>query len=975
MSFRLPSQTPENIWKDSQRVNQSDLRVEQAHNDQNLAAVVNNHFGSGVLPSSLEQNVLFDSDALTPDQVALLAANIFDGTGVQAHAQPSDISLGNQLEITLTDSEAKGRKSVKVAIIGLDFENNIQQDRLYFYKNEVQVTSQHYKKILGIFFNDFKGNSNCSRVLGGRITVKEARSFQISRDAVMVAQDVEPDLFWRDFKKPNPITTLQQVIQTGIGPEYSVDGLDINTTSRPDKELLPNNVVAQVGQKFQATGDNIQKITLCLAVNELTGVPQSQLFNWTGDLVISIYPLQTSVGCISDIVPGLPIDFDPDIVPIGQVSFTQATLRETGYLLNDVMQPVDFVFSNTGMGKSGGIEEGKYYALTVKRAGAANLNTIRIAVGNDKLDNSVETLFSGSTWVDVPEEDLWFQVWTDAIKIADGQGYDMGNGMFLPKTIIDESTGATIDNEVGNYSFQDTGENILNVAVIKAIVEESFKKADELTGNKTFSRQQFVPQLSLVSESGLVQLRLVSDPLIVGGVKDGNPKDRPAITKVQRTIGLAKGNNFCIVNPDADLLSNNLIGSKFIPNTNNAGVAYKVIKTSYCTDGYGDVNGDGIIDAQDIAALTALIGESIYLTATQQRIVSGEVDVLQLLRADLDGDGYITANDGYLLTNYVNKITNSFPVGSSFSHMCLELEHLTGRYDSIYDCGDGYIRLDGYDGYQGNVVPISSLDPNTLQYDGYLSDIYIENTDSVFTTTPFSPYSFQLVYQPFWKDFLLHLSSNARLVPSSFVYSASIDHPPCSNVVETICEDRNEDPPEVDPGRVDFLIPGNLVIGEGEVLRPDGSAYKVDFEHYQIELRIPDVALNEVKINVFESFVADRGDGFTNAKYPAARYADCSTVQPQDLSLNKVQMTAAITAINPAVDGYDQYGFVAIIDNLIAVNLDSGILTLSIKDMQEDNVFASMITKLTINVYLKKSGFNNLPLVVSSDELIGLIVS
>lgn len=968
MTVRLPPSVIENIWHDAQRVSQKDLETEQDHVDQTIAAVVNNHFGSGVLPSQLTQNILFDSDDLSADQVALVAADIFDGTGIQVSSQPSDINLGNQIEIVLSGSDVKGRSSVKVAVIGLSFDGSLQLDRFYFFKNESQVTKRHYKEILAIFFNDFKGNDNCSHNLGGRIIIREAASFQISRDAIMVSQDLEPDLFWRDFKKPDDSSTLEQIIQAGIGSEYSVDGLNITSTSSlTDKELIAGDVSSMVGQKFQGLTDNLQKVTLLLGVEEISGALEENKFNWTGDLIVSIYPLQTSIACQSDIVPDLAIEFDPSISPVAQVSFNQSTLKDAGYILNDVLQPVDFVFSGTPIGNSGGIVVSSYYAVTIKRSGAANLNDIHIGVADDRTDNSRETLFSGSVWVDNEEEDLWFQIWTDAIKIADGAGYDAGNPMSLSKTTVDNETGATIDNEAGGYSFEDTGQNVLNVAIIQATSTPSQVSSDERNGNPIYTRQQFEPTLSLISESDLESLQSVSEPLIVGGVKDTNPAEFTTIEQVQSYPGMAVDNKFTIVNPDADLLSTNLLGSKFVPNKANAGTAYKIVEALRCTNLLGDVLGVGVIDASSLAAAAGLVGESLSSSTTQQKIIDGYFTALEILRADVNGDGYVDALDLNELNNYINKVTNSFSGGSSFTTLQLTVEELTGRYDYIYCREDGYF-FDGYTGTEGNFDDLSSSE---IIYDGYLVSPVI-NLDPVFTTVPFSDVTYQIIHQPFWQPWLIALSSATRQVPAAFTYSNAVDESDCTSTSASLCENLNETIPSVDPGRTDFSIPDNLIIGTGQILRPDGAVMKQDFEIGIVEINMPTSTLVDSSINVFDAFVADRGSGLTSKGYSAMKYADCSSVQPEDLALGRVRFTAVVGSIYAGLDLEVTPQLMSI---GVLVDQDTGMLTFDTNNLQEDNVYLTLTTKIIVTVYLKKAGWNNPQITVSSSQVAGLIGS
>lgn len=971
MTKRLDVSVVHNLWNDGQRVDKTDLVLEQNRNVQTDAAIINNHFGSGVLPAGLQQNVLFDSDNLTAIQAALVAANNFDGTGLSMHAQPSDLNLGNQLEIELTGSEVMGRLSVKVVVIGLSFDDTVQMDRFYFYKNGKQTTSRHYKRILCVFFNDFKGNNNCSRSLGGRAVIRETASFQLSTDPVMVSQDVQPDIFWRDFKRANLSLSLFDTIQSGMGAEFSVDALQINTTGRPNRELAADDVTSHVGQKFKASTDNIQKITALLSVNRQDGYAVEDIFDWSGDLVISIYELQTSTNCPTDIVPELAIDFDPANQPLAQLSYNQASLRDLGYVLNDIPQPVDFVFNATKIATPGNLVTDKYYAVTFKRSGAASTGTLALAVGNNWTEDSRVTLFGG-VWVDVPEEDLWFQVWTDAAKVADGQGYDAGQGIMIAKTETDATTGAVIDHQARYYSFAQTGEGVTNVAVIQAILEESVQEQDERSGSPVASRKQFVPSFSFVTESELEDLQDVSDPLILGAVEDTNPKQNSILEKIQLLPGLAKSDNFCIVNPDADLLSLNLLGSKLIPNTDALGVDYRIVKVTLCTDGYGDVNGDGFIDTLDVTRVSDLIGESIYLDSTQQKIIEGEIETLELLRADVNGDGYVTSEDLDLITSYVNKNINSFPVGSSFTHLCLKVQQSVGRFDGYFDC-DGYVRLDGYSGL--NIVDPEDLSSPELEYDGYLSDPMIDS-DSIFTSIPFAGTTYQIKPLPFWQPYLLALSSEVRLVPAAFTSQEAIVVPECSIPVTFSCEDRNEATPNFDPGRNDFFVPDNFYIGKGEILRPDGSNYKVDFEIGTVILQLPQVPLTESVINIFDKFVADRGDGFTRAGFAAMRYSDCSTVQDEDLLLNRVRFNVSLQSFYPNLDGYnltDGYGI--IIDDIIGVHMDSttGILTLSIKDLSVDPVYLTLVSKIQIIVYLKKAGWNNQVLIVDPDQIAGLI--
>lgn len=975
MTTRKEVSVIQNLWNDAQRVDQGDLETEQNHNNEIDAAIVQNHFGSGVLIATPEQVVLFDSDELTADQSSLLAAGDFDGTGLDAHRQPSDPNLGNQIEVTLTDSSVFGRRSVKVAVIGLAFDDTVQMERFYFRRNGKQVSSKHYKRILTIFTNDFKGNNNCSRNHGGHLVIRETASFQISSDPIMVAQDVEPDLFWRDFKIADPFSTLSQTLQAGMGSEYSFDALNINTYGKFNREILAGDTNTRLGQKFLATTNNIQKITLLMGIKSNDLATEEDKFDWSGNIIVGIYALQTTTSSPSDIIPALALDFDPSPNAIAEISYTQDELRNYGYILTNVLQPIDFVFNSTSAGSvsSPVIEPGKYYAVTVRRAGAVSTGDVLLGQGNNRTDDSHLTVFNG-IWVDVPDEDLWFQVWTDAAKIADGQGYDGGKGILYPKTAQDTATGTVIDYQARHFPFANTGENVANIAVLQATVLPSVQVQDERTGNPVNSRKTFAPAVNFVTESELSDLKETSEPLVIGCILDRNAKTNPLLDKTQQYPGLAKNNEFVIVNPDPDLLSLSLIGSNLVPDSTCCADSYKIFKVTVCTDGYGDVNGDGNIDADDVILAASLIGESVYFPSTQQKIADGYFDTLQLLRADVDGDGYVTSDDLDLITSYVNRTINSFPAGSYFTHMTLKVEQSVGRWDGYFDC-DGYVRLDGYIGQ--NLISPEDLSPSEQLYDGYIIEPQLQ-LHAGYMAIPFVPLPYQIIHYPFWQPYLVIESSEARKVTAAFTFDEKVPDRNCSTATTFACSEPSTTLPTVDPGRNDFFAPDNLIIGRGEILRPDGSHYPVDFEIGTVILQLPAIPLAESALNIFDKFVADRGDGFTRAGYPAMRYADCSTVQTVDLALGKLRFNVSLQSFSPNLDGYSpEDGYGVIVDDIIGVYMDAatGILKLTMKDLAVSDIYQTLVSKIQILVYLKKAGWNNQPLVVNPSEVVGLISS
>lgn len=613
--MRLPVSAQQNNWFNSQNVDDSNLKLEQNYNNQIQASTIDNHFGSGVLLESLIPNIVFDSS---------IVVGLEDGKGFNVQSQPSDSNLGNQLSVSLSGSTASGNRGVKVFIIGLDFQNTLQYDTLTFYKNEIQITKKHYTKVLQLFFNDLVGATNKSLNLGGKVIITDAKPFTLSRDSIMVSQDLEPNLFLRDFYFAGGVS-LSSALTTAL-PSFNIDSLNITDGYLQLRSLLENDISSQIGQKFQAVTNNIQKITLAMAVNNTT-TPSDLV--WTGDIIVSIYPLQSSIACQTDVVPSLAIAFPPSNIPVAQLTFNYNSLLASGIQLNTVPQPVDFIFSNTPVGAGTAISPGTYYIVTVKRAGTANKCEIQLAVGGSRLTNSNEALFDGNNWIDVTEEDLWFKVWTDAAKVSDGQAYDGGYGIYIPKTITDPNTGSTIDNLFGEIQF---ALNETYYALVQANLQQTDPVQDERTGNPIDTKQQFVPGVSLITSTQLINLEKTSSPLLIGSVEDQNVKsfsqNSPSIITPLLEYTIVKNQllvkiidnpsdvryNLNVLSLVTEFLNGSLNNAQFIPNPANPSVFYRISDAELITMIYGDTNGDGIVDENDLLLAQNLIGSNLNKT-------------------------------------------------------------------------------------------------------------------------------------------------------------------------------------------------------------------------------------------------------------------------------------------------------------------------------------------------------------------------
>lgn len=1087
MTKRSPVSAKQNIWFDAKQVDDTDLSLEQDNNTIIQSSIINNHIGTGVLPEVLVQNIIFDST---------LVSGFLDGKAILPQNQPADNNFGNQLELELKNSKASGKRNVKVCIIGLDFQENLQYETFYFKTNETQITNKHFTKVLVLLFNDLFGNSDYSFNLGGSLIIKEAKPMTISRDPLMISQDVEPNLFFRDFFLDGPLS-LQALLQSAL-PLFNIDDLNIFTSELDNKTLLAGDVTTQIGQKFQAKTNNIQKATLLLSVRNQDLGNEDDLA-WTGDLIVSIYPLQSIIECPSDIAPNLPIEFSPSNIPLAQISFNYASLQASGFVLDSVPQPVDFVFSNTPIGAGTILSVGSYYAISIKRAGSADKCDILISVGGDRVSDSRITTFTGTLWVDIPEEDLWFKIWTDSAKISDGQAYESGHGIIILKTKQDENTLTTVDNSVNKLQF--SGNNVFQ-AVVSAVTEESDAIPDQRTGTPVFSRKQFIPKVSLLNNIDITALEAASDPLIVGAIADKNRKFFDAVSSTinSKLYSATLVNNELLIKLIDDptdsvrfdttvntlasnLLNGDFIGAKITPDITNANLYYRIASANLCSMTLGDVNGDGIIDLDDLNLLNTYLdynlnvglpensiintngvtttftnGYSAYTspftnlfsvnfqlvnkntgtvlnsgsdgiliadpndkrlgkftsstvdfgavsTLTDYKIVIlspstlenyGAFDITnlddvtniltlrkiflngetinQMLRADIDGDFHITSNDGYLLESYIDRLSINIsspppypgPSSNAFAKIGTKFNVIKFVVEKYID------RLDDYSSVTTNRPDVTHSVPDIF-IDGYVDG------DGYFSQRDFysSPISFSIEKKLTWDESLIVTNSNPKLVPSIFNTLSDFVNNSCD--LNGVTCNSYPIPPEFNPGKVDFFVPNDLIIGVGgQIKRSDGSFYKEDFEIGTITLEVPtDAFETEHTISIFENFVTNYNNtGLTRLGFPAMKFGDCSYVSANALSNNQVRFAASLQSFSPNIDGYSYDGYSGpIVDGRIgvAINYITGDLTLNFTNLYQDTILETVSTKIQVMVYLKKSGFNNSPLFVSSDKVKNLL--
>jgi hypothetical protein len=335
--------------------------------------------------------------------------------------------------------------------------------------------------------------------------------------------------------------------------------------------------------------------------------------------------------------------------------------------------------------------------------------------------------------------------------------------------------------------------------------------------------------------------------------------------------------------------------------------------------------------------------------------------MLEILASDGHNNCIIDDTDKQALLNYVTKesftpnITFPQPlqtavtnIGTSFDVIKLTLEKFIDRKDD----------------YTSNPSSRNSV-THTIQ--DVFSDTTLANRNLLT-----SPAQININKQFGWSEHLVVAQSNPRTVPCVFTDGYTDKILPQSNHYEY------NSTSSFDPGKVDLYAPSNIIIGDGQLIKPNGEYYKVDFEIGQITFEVPANDHNndhnqEQTVNLLTDFIAEdiSHPGKTRLGYPAMKYADGSTVKADALVKDNVRLSVSVQSFSPNINGGNNSIFGAVIDGKIGVDLDytTGILKLNFSNLYEDVVLKTLNTKIQLVVFIKKAGFNNKPIYVSSHIL------
>lgn len=913
-------------WYDFQRVTLEDLNTEQnsyltKDADTNRAAL-----GNGVRLEFPEEPIVFDSNSLSVAQSGFVATNTFDGRGIlDAPYTSTDTAEGNQIAVTVSDSKLDGVLNMTVTIIGKLFDNSLVYEHLEFTNNGVRITHNSFVEVTNVLFQNFKGNTNTfvdgygSYNTDGRVVITEASSMRVSVDLIAVEQIRQPDVVFRDYKVYDPGKTLQTVLEEAIGATNDVDELNVNTTVASTRTFNVGATTDLIyGQKFQMNGDSIQKVTLLLALTSGT--------SWSGDLVVEIRPLQTSTTCPTDFLPESEIEFDPNTVPLESISVDQADLEARGVVLDSTPQPVDFLFTNTNISNSALslVEDESFYVLTVRRTGSTATGAISLEEAINNSPNTQRlTVFQNNQWTDVTDSTLWYRIWSDSVKVANGIAYDQGIRIVTPKTVVDNN-GVTVQSEVEDLQLANTSEGAENYLTVRKSLEFTDTESHPRTGDSVFSRENDTPTFEVFQQGDVLTLLEAEPELnILARIRDNNPRSNPTITGTLDYPGLALGNVIDIINPSTDLLVQNVVGSTITPNTAKPTLQYRIISQEIFTDLYGDVDGDGDVDIEDANRITDLDGYAPDLSsgtvapaAQKQYLLDGNTSIPELLRGDVNADGYIDSQDFTEVNNFILNGT-AFTAGSSFTRARLRVEPILN--------------------------PELFLDSNANS----LLQLEVSDPDLV-DNVAFSAIPFSITFIPVWNADSVEITDLRRFTNTTFIDFSSDDL---------------QSSPE-SGGKNNFFVANDLYLG-GNALELDGTFHPLDYERNVVELELPQ-GDTEGRINIFDQFVVGK-----------MSFSDGTLVSSAAITNNQVRFEVSISSYSKNLDGYDGYfdGYGTASEELVGTFMEhaSGILRIRAANIVRNEFFPEGRSRILVSVSLKKAGFKDAVTLVSSSDLVQLL--
>lgn len=972
---------------DGQRVTEIDLDDEQFYFLNKINNVTVDFHSSGVLDQDrLNRKTLLDIS--NPGKYGenlsapVISAGEYDGRGIYVDVQPSDSYYGNKLEIELTNSEARGRDKVKVLIVGKTF-NSLEQDGdlvvelIEFSKDEIKLTKNYFTKINGIILNNYSGGSGSNEYgstsykklgLSANLVIRESGPLKVFANSINVESVQSPNLEVATFGSSSPTRTLKEEINLLLTSEDVISDLFLDFENNGIVSLAANDPISKsFGQKFLNKSNNIQSIDVFLSTNGED--------NWTGEIVFSLYELSTDVSASSSENYDRLIDFDPELTPISEVSYDKETLEDLGYKIGVNPTLVNFDFSGSFLANPNmppELSKDKFYAFIISRRGDNSVGDIVLYKGYDRVyrknelskplnpvdkygrqeSRFVEFDPVVKRYIDDYTSSLWFRVHSSSVEVTEGLFYAAsGAAIVLPK--FEEYVGNTlVPKSYSNIDLRDLSSGGKNYVVIEE--KKSFVDADvhPRTGNFIFTRIQDSAEINVYNEqeynnSGLdksvVLSRVIDSNLRVTEYDEGE-FDLP---------GLINEDYFYIINPDSRLITKNLIGKNFVPDTEcQCANVYKIVDVECITSYLGDLDNSKKINSSDIINAIDLSGNSLGSEATELKILGGEVSIVDFYKTDVNNDGTIDGIDIDLLEQ-ASEGSYNFSKPKKFNLLKIYVESLyeegekvifsdtQSTSSTISGSSEIQITLEDYrEGLSvriGDLVKVSeneqddgtyiisskSFDVTTLLLTLTVTDenlqipifngisngnfsiisskdtnLFVDNLDLL--SVPYKNKTFS-IYQSktSFSQEKIDLCDMRRYVEFSFI---ELEDPSClcveeECVLEEECEPKSKN---------QKFLPNDLIIS-GDILGEDRLPYHGDYEYSNISFPLPPGDVSDCKIDLYNVFIKADGPGcLTSYGYQAMRYSDgtyvgCEdTPSSTDITKNRIKFLDAIASLNVA---------------------------------------------------------------------------
>lgn len=733
MSKKSRENLPRVNFFDGQRVTESDLDTEQIHH-RNLASniILDFHQNGVVRDSIFESKILFDTSSPSKysdkinDSEAKIGLGNFDGTAIYFDTQPSDTVYGNRIEITASDLNIGGRLHAKVLILGLRYSSLKNQGELItelveFDSNKTKVTSNYFTKVISVFFNNFSGGTGKTEYLtvkdsintkgsSGKFVFRESEPLKVFPKTDTYSQVESPNYGLASFITSSTSLSLKEEILQALGTSYSFNELYFELSSSRNLLFKPNSdQTIQYGQKFLSKTNNVQKIDLLFYVERDDSAPIGSEYDFSGEIVVSVHKLLDNISCITDPNPENLLDFDPELSPLIEVSYSMEDLEDMGIKLNENPQIVSIDLATTLIANPNidpSLEEDKFYAVLISRRGNNSVGTLGIPAGwykpSRKQDNGqdlnpeerfgrqnsrlIEYDPENSSFVDYPDLSMWIVIHSDAIEITDGQAYTTdGFPISVPKTV--EYVGSTrIPFYLRNIPLSTVIEGDPNYVVLYREDDFVDPSTHPRTGNFVYTKIKDAPSIGVLTQSEL-DAEISDFPLILSRVTDTNVRAAQDILGSADKPGLL-GRDFALfINPSNELLESNLLGRVFYPDLDcECNSRYKITKVECDVLKLGDLNNDDAYTLDDIDLLLGLVGNTLGAQTTDRRILGGEISLVDFIQSDLNNDGTVDGEDIELLEDAIDGYVN-FESEASIRILKVSLENILdeNNFPIIFD--------------------------------------------------------------------------------------------------------------------------------------------------------------------------------------------------------------------------------------------------------------------------------------------------